>query len=76
MSRRNDTKACLVGEMRVGDLRVGKMSPNHPYHHSLNLGHLQPDSLDPDGIIYSSSDLDVSFSITLSKIICVEVTLS
>ena len=48
----------------------------HPYHHPLNLGYFQPDSLDPDGIIYSSSDLVVSFSITLGKIICVVVILS
>ena len=25
LSRRNDTKTCLVDEMRVGDLRVGEM---------------------------------------------------
>ena len=48
----------------------------HPYHHTLNLGYLQPDSLNPDGIVYSSSDLVISFSITLGKVICVEVTLS
>ena len=44
----------------------------HSYHHALNLGYLQPDSLDPDGIIYSSSDFDVPFSITFGKIIGVE----
>ena len=25
MSRQNDTKACLVGKMKVGELRVGEM---------------------------------------------------
>ena len=44
----------------------------HPYHQALNFGYLQPDSLDPDGIIYSTSDLDVSFSITFGKVIGVE----
>ena len=48
----------------------------HAYHHTLNLGYFQPDSLDSDGIIYSSSDLVVPFSITLSKVISVVVILS
>ena len=48
----------------------------HPYHHILNLGYSQPDPLHLDSIIYSSSDLDVSFSITLGIVIGIEVTLS
>ena len=62
--------------MKICNLLYPLTSLKFSYHHTLNLGHLQPDSLDPDGIIYSASDLDVSFSITLGKVICVKVTLS
>ena len=46
-----------------------------PYHHTLNLGYLQPDSPDPDGIICSSNYLVIPFGITLGKVIGIEETL-
>ena len=48
----------------------------HSYHHTFNLWYFKPYSFDPNGIIHSSSDLVVSFSVTFGKVIGVEITLS